>query len=70
MSLKKLAMETESFTGSDIEFICRKAAMIAIRSLIEQYKGKDSEPKGDISILENHFEEAIQIVLKQNAAKK
>ena len=70
VSLKKLAMETESFTGSDIEFICRKAAMIAIRSLIEQYKGKDSEPKGDISILENHFEEAIQIVLKQNAAKK
>ena len=70
VNLNKLAMQTETFTGSDIEFICRKAAMLAIRSLIDQHRGKTDEPTGAITIQEAHFEEAIQIVLKQNAAKK
>jgi len=33
INLNKLAMKTESLTGSDIEFICRKAAMLAIREI-------------------------------------
>ena len=70
VNLKKLALKTEGLTGSDIEFICRKAAMLAIRALIEQYRGKPDEITGEISILENHFDEAIQLVLKQNSMKK
>jgi hypothetical protein len=44
--------------------------MLAIRQLIEKERLKSSEISGKISILEIHFEEAIQLVLKQNATKK
>ena len=70
VSLSKLALKTETMTGSDIEFVCRKAAMLAIRQLIEKQKDKGVEITGEICILDNHFEEAIQLVLMQNATKK
>jgi transitional endoplasmic reticulum ATPase len=70
VSLNRLALKTETLTGSDIEFICRKAAMLAIRELIDKKQGKPVEVTGEISILETHFEEAIELVLKQNGAKK
>ncbi|MDA3817415.1 MAG: CDC48 family AAA ATPase [Prolixibacteraceae bacterium] len=70
ISLNKLALKTENMTGSDIEFICRKAAMLAIRELIDKNRDKPDVILGDISILENNFEEATQLVLKQNALKK
>lgn len=63
VSLNKLAQKTENFTGSDIDFICRKAAILAIRAFID--KNHEESIAGDISILENHFETAIQLVLKQ-----
>ena len=69
VNLNKLAVKTVGMTGSDIEFICRKAAMLAIRELIEKKRVKTDETTGNISILETHFEEAIQLVVKQNAAK-
>jgi transitional endoplasmic reticulum ATPase len=69
VDLNKLAEKTDSLTGSDIEFICRKAAMLAIRELIEKNHGKSKEITGDIFILEAHFEEAIQLVIKQNKSK-
>jgi len=70
VNLAKLAHKTDTLTGSDIEFICRKAAMLAIRSLIDKFRGMSSMPEGEIIIQENHFEEAIGLVLKQNATKK
>ena len=70
MNLSKLAHKTDTLTGSDIEFICRKAAMLAIRSLIDKNRGLSSIPEGEIIILDAHFEEAIGLVLKQNATKK
>ena len=44
--------------------------MLAIRSLIDKKRNKSSEVTGDIIILEKHFEEAIELVLKQNGLKK
>lgn len=70
VNLNKLALKTESLTGSDIEFICRKAAMLAIRELIDKDSGKSNKATGEIIILESHFDEAIGLVLKQNATKK
>jgi transitional endoplasmic reticulum ATPase len=70
INLAKLAGKTESLTGSDIEFICRKAAMLAIRQLIDGRNENTTEISDDIRILEIHFEEAIKLVLKQNATKK
>jgi transitional endoplasmic reticulum ATPase len=68
--LNDLAMKTEGLTGSDIEFICRKAAMLAIRNLIEQKRGSASEAEVKIVIVQEHFDEAIELVLNQNLNKK
>ena len=70
VTLNKLALKTETLTGSDIEFICRKAAMLSIRQVIENQRNKQSDLTVDVVLLENHFEEAIKLVLKQNAMKK
>jgi transitional endoplasmic reticulum ATPase len=70
INLNKLALKTEGLTGSDIEFICRKAAMLAIRRLINKNQTLAIEQTGKISISENHFMEAIQLVLNQNKIKK
>ncbi|MHC1738686.1 MAG: CDC48 family AAA ATPase [Ignavibacteriaceae bacterium] len=69
VNLSKLALKTENLTGSDIEFICRQAAMLAIRELIDKNSGKSSDFPTDITILEKHFEDAIQLVFKQNTKK-
>ena len=70
VNLKKLSINTEGLTGSDIEFICRKAVMLCIRALIEMKAAKSGSVLDDISISESHFDEAIELVLKQNAIKK
>jgi len=70
VNMNKLSLKTETMTGSDIEFICRKAAMLALRQVIDQKSKMSSEKVGEILILEKHFDEAIDLVLKQNALKK
>jgi transitional endoplasmic reticulum ATPase len=70
VNLKNLALKTEGLTGSDIGFICRKAAMLAIRAIIDKKRGNVADTSSEISILESHLEEAIQLVLKQNSSKK
>ena len=70
VSLKKLAHDSEDMVGADIEFICRKASMIAIREIIEDLKGQEEDSELNIVIKEKHFDEVIQLVKKQNAIKK
>jgi len=70
VNLKKLAKETEGLVGSDIEFICRKASVMAIREIIETMKEHDEEPDVNIIIKEKHFEEVVQLVKMQNLIKK
>ncbi len=70
VNLKNMALKTEGLTGSDIGFICRKAAMLAIRTWIDAKNKTTATGKQEISILESHFEEAIQLVLKQNTIRK
>lgn len=69
VNLNLLARKTNSLTGSDIEFICRKAGMFAIRERIEKNRAKPKNSSGEISILEAHFEQAVQLVINQNAIK-
>jgi transitional endoplasmic reticulum ATPase len=69
VNLAKLAAKTEGLTGSDIEFICRKAAMLAIRRLIEKVGDQPVSMTSEISVVDNDFDEAIQLVLKQNISK-
>jgi len=52
LDLRKFAKLTEGLTGADIELICKKAAMSAVR---ENFVHQDNNFK----ITEKHFEEAI-----------
>jgi len=66
IDLKKFAKETDGRTGSDIDFICRKASMFAIREFINQ-SGEDRDKKADFSISGCYFDQAIKMLKEQNA---
>jgi len=66
VDLKKFAKETDGRTGSDIDFICRKASMFAIREFINQ-SGEDRDKKADFSISGCYFDQAIKMLKEQNA---
>lgn len=68
VDLKKLAKETEKMVGSDIEFICRKASMFAIREFINQ-STETRKLKKDLKISERHFEDALKLVSTQSGKK-
>ncbi len=54
VDLKKFAKLTEGLTGADIELICKKASMSAVRENLICEKVKN-----DFKIMANHFEEII-----------
>jgi len=57
VDLEDLANKTEDRVGSDIEFVCRKASMLAIREYISQ-----KSRKTEFKISKRHFEEALRIL--------
>ena len=59
VDLRELAKEAGGRVGSDIEFICRKAAMLAIREYIEKNQ------KLEFRISKRNFEEANKLVKEQ-----
>ncbi len=65
----KLAAETEGMVGADIEFICRKAAMLAIHKAITTANDKMPEADMELVIKDSFFNEAIGLVKKQNLIK-
>ena len=54
VDLKKFAKLTEGLTGADIELICKKASMSAVRENLVR-----EEIKKDFKIMASHFEEII-----------
>jgi len=71
VDLKSLAKETEDKVGSDIEFVCRKASMLAIREFIDHrlHRLKETDYT-DLKITKRHFEEALGVMNTQDAKKK
>jgi len=59
VDLRELARETGGRVGSDIEFICRKAATLAIREYIEKNQ------KFEFKISKRNFEEAGKLLKEQ-----
>jgi len=57
VDFKSLARETEGKVGSDIDFICRKASMLAIREFLSQ--------ESELKISMRHFEEAVKFIKGQ-----
>ena len=60
LDLKKFVLQTDNKVGSDIEFICHRAAMLAIRKFINQ-KTKNTK----LEISKQHFEDAIELLHAQ-----
>jgi transitional endoplasmic reticulum ATPase len=67
VDLKKLAKEIEGKTGSDIEFVCRKASMFAVREYIGRHSAKEKmSADGKLQISKQHFDQAIKMLKEQN----
>ena len=60
VNLKRLTRDTEDMVGSDIEFICSKAALFAIREFID-----NTEDDKGLTVKRKHFEESISMIKKQ-----
>jgi len=69
VELKALADATDGLVGADIEAICRRASMLAIREFLDKHStSKPESKKADFSkakINNRHFEEAIRGLAKQ-----
>ncbi|PIP21028.1 MAG: AAA family ATPase [Candidatus Omnitrophica bacterium CG23_combo_of_CG06-09_8_20_14_all_40_11] len=62
INLKELAKDTEGKVGADIESICRKASMLAIREYIEAQSSKSKAQSPELKITKQHFEEAVGLM--------
>jgi len=70
VDLKKLANETEGRTGSDIEFVCRKASMLAVREYIERNSTKEKiSADGELKVSKKHFDESVKMLKEHNVSK-
>jgi transitional endoplasmic reticulum ATPase len=67
VDLNSLADETDGRTGSDIEFVCRKASMFAVREYIEHNSAKDrTDTDGALKVSKLHFMQALKMLNGQN----
>jgi transitional endoplasmic reticulum ATPase len=69
VNLKELAAETSGMVGADIEFICRKASMLAIREAIMTRVTEAPGTDDKIIIEASCFRSVIELVKKQNQLK-
>ena len=60
VDLKVLSKETKGLTGADIETICRKASIIAIREHLNSKSKKQSSNLDSFKIASRHFKEALK----------
>jgi transitional endoplasmic reticulum ATPase len=64
VDIKFLASSTDGLVGADIEAICRKASMSAIREFIETCpqprSGNECQDYSGFTILDRHFKEALK----------
>ncbi len=67
VDLKKFSEMTENMVGADIELICRKASMLAIREFIEKLPKNSKAEYSDkhFLITKTHFNEALKIIKEQ-----
>jgi transitional endoplasmic reticulum ATPase len=62
-----MAEDSDGQVGADIEFVCRKASMLAIREYIENQKSKTKSFTADIKISKRHFQEALKIMAQRKS---
>jgi transitional endoplasmic reticulum ATPase len=64
---RQMAEDSDGQVGADIEFVCRKASMLAIREYIENQKSKTKASKADLRISKKHFQEALKIMARRKS---
>jgi transitional endoplasmic reticulum ATPase len=64
VDLKRLAQMTEGCVGADIEFICRRASMLAIRDFIHIAGSSEKKDYSTLKIAMNHFQTAMEMKRK------
>jgi len=62
VNLKLLSQNTKGLVGADIESICRKASMMAIREFLNSRKDKNDKDYTKFKITAKHFNQAIEIM--------
>jgi transitional endoplasmic reticulum ATPase len=60
VDLEALARATDGLAGAEIESICRKASMLAIREFLESKRGKERQDYSDFKISLKHFREVME----------
>ncbi len=60
VDLETLARATDGLAGAEIESICRKASMLAIREFLESKRGKEEQDYSDFKISLKHFKEVME----------
>jgi len=65
VDLEFLAEAMEGFAGSDIEAVCRKAGMLAIRDFLSAGGAIGDQDYSRFRIHQRHFQEALALVRKQ-----
>ena len=68
VNLKLLAQNAEGLVGGDMESICRKASMLAIREFLDNQKGKNDNDYTKFKIAAKHFNQAIKMVKENKKA--
>ncbi len=68
VNLHELAEKTQGMVGADIEFICRKTSMLAIREAITHVE-KVPEKEPCVVLSDKYFKEVIELVKNQNQIK-
>jgi len=66
VDLKDMAEKSDGHVGADIEFVCRKASMLAIREYIENQKTNIKKHKAEILISKRHFQEALKMLARRS----
>ena len=61
-----MAEESDGHVGADIEFVCRKASMLAIREYIENQKSKSINHGAEVKISKRHFQEALELLERRS----
>ena len=59
VDLQALAAATEEFSGADIEGLCRRAALLALRELLPSQARPPNPLPGELHIRRRHFEAAL-----------
>lgn len=65
VNLEKLASQTEGRSGADIEAICRRASMLAIRGFLEKKEKPTEKEIKSFTIKNEYFQEAIKLIESQ-----